>query len=296
MDGRVARFLGLAFGWPVLVATVLAVARIPLGSPVGLAAIALLYMPAPAVAALLVERRVVRERLAFPSGGDARAVARFFGLPVLAVVAVAVLLLTLTALFGNRLGFAPVGMLLPNMAALRAHLADLYGPDRAAQAQLPGSLALLVGVGVLGAVGAGWSINGILALGEEYGWRGFLWEAWRHHGVVRANLAIGAVWGLWHAPLIVQGFNYPGHTLSGVLVMIGFTTATSFLLTAIRERTGSVLPAAAAHGAINGVAPLLGLLSAGGDPRVSGIAGVLGWIALGLVAALLWLRLRPVTP
>jgi len=292
----VTRFLGLAFGWPVLIATVLALARVPLGSPVGLAVIALLYMPAPAVAALLVERRIVRERLVFPSGGDARTVLRFFGLPVLAVVAVAALLVALTVLLGNRLGFAPVGTLLPSVAALRAHLADLYGPDRAAQARLPGSLAALVVAGLLGAVGAGWSINGVLALGEEYGWRGFLWEAWRPAGAVRANLAIGAVWGLWHAPLIVQGFEYPGHPISGVLVMLGFTTAASFLLTAIRERTGSVLPAAAAHGAVNGTAPLLGLLIAGGDPRVSGFAGLLGWIALGLVSAILWLRLRPARP
>ena len=90
------------------------------------------------------------------------------------------------------------------MAEFRANLGIIYGAALAGQANLPDSLVLLFTFAFLSAAVAGWSINGLFALGEEYGWRGLLWEAWRPYGIVRANLAIGLVWGLWHAPLIFK--------------------------------------------------------------------------------------------
>ena len=292
MNANVTRFLAIAFGWPIFVAAIIAVAHIPLGSPLGIGIIALLYMPAPAVAALVVERRVVRARLHFPSGSDWRAIVWFFALPMVVVVSLAAALLLLTALLGNWFGLTAFGTVVTSIAEFRANLGVTYGAALAERANLPHSLVALFALTFFAAALAGWSINGLFALGEEYGWRGLLWEAWQRHGVVRANLALGVVWGLWHAPLIVQGYNYPGHPFGGVLLMICFTTAASFALTAIRELTGSVLPAAATHGAINATASLLTLMVAGGNPLLGGLLGVSGSLALGLVALPLWLAAR----
>jgi hypothetical protein len=55
----------------------------------------------------------------------------------------------------------------------------------------------------------------------------------------RAALLYGVAWGLWHAPVIVGGYNYPGHPVAGVLAMCGFTTAVALLQTAARLRTGA---------------------------------------------------------
>lgn len=55
-------------------------------------------------------------------------------------------------------------------------------------------------------LGLGATVNAVFAFGEEFGWRGYLlWELapW---GFWRASFAIGVVWGLWHAPIIVAGY------------------------------------------------------------------------------------------
>src|SRR4051812_6115547 len=127
MNANVMRFLAIAFGWPILVAVILAVAGISLGSPLGIGIIALLYMPAPAVAALIVERRVVRARLHFPSGNDWRVIVWFFALPMVAVVALAAVLLLFTSLLGNGLGLTAFGTVVTSLAEFRANLGVIYG-------------------------------------------------------------------------------------------------------------------------------------------------------------------------
>jgi membrane protease YdiL (CAAX protease family) len=290
MSTKAWTFLAMAYGWALAVGGALALLGIPLGSGAGLAVIALLYMPAPAVAALAVERRLVRSRLRVPRREGGRAVVRFFALPVLVVLAATGVLAAVTALLGNELRIPGVGVLAVDPESLRESLTALLGTEGAGGVRLPASPVATVIVAVVGGVLAGWTVNGLFALGEEYGWRGLLWEEVRPRGILAANLIIGAAWGLWHAPLILLGYNYPGHHLAGVAMMVVFTTAFSFVLTAVRELTGSVLPAAAAHGAFNGVAVFVTLAIPGANPLVGGPLGLLGCGALALVAVVLWFR------
>ncbi len=46
-------------------------------------------------------------------------------------------------------------------------------------------------------------------------------------GKWQAYLLVGTIWGVWHAPLIMAGFNDPGYPILGVLGMAGITTALS---------------------------------------------------------------------
>ena len=69
---------------------------------------------------------------------------------------------------------------------------------------------------------AGATINAIAAFGEETGWRGFLLKNLRDMRFFKAALIIGFIWGIWHAPLILMGHNYPQHPQIGVLMMIVF--------------------------------------------------------------------------
>jgi membrane protease YdiL (CAAX protease family) len=173
-----------------------------------------------------------------------------------------------TFVLGDLLHIAGVGTLVQSIPELKVMIARQYGTALANSANYPPSILVMFLIALLAGLVAGWSINGLFAFGEEYGWRGFLWERWKHLGVVRANIAIGIVWGLWHAPLILQGFNYPGYPVAGVFMMMVFTTSLAFILSAIRELTQSVIPAAATHGAINGVAGITVLLTAGANPLV----------------------------
>jgi membrane protease YdiL (CAAX protease family) len=65
--------------------------------------------------------------------------------------------------------------------------------------------------------------NTLFALGEELGWRGFLLPRLLPLGQWKAILVSGAIWGVWHAPAILQGHNYPDHPILGVFMMIVFT-------------------------------------------------------------------------
>ncbi|MBR6695016.1 MAG: CPBP family intramembrane metalloprotease, partial [Oscillospiraceae bacterium] len=62
-------------------------------------------------------------------------------------------------------------------------------------------------------------------------------------------------WGLWHAPLTCVGHNfgvdYPFFPFLGILMMCIMCASMSSFLTLLTKRTGSVFPAALAHGANN---------------------------------------------
>lgn len=288
----VARFLVLVLGWSCLVGAGLAVADVDLTSLAGTLVLALVLMPSPFVAAVVAEGGLRRERLALPRRG-ARSVLVYVLAPGVVVVASLALLVGLVAIGSHLLGPGPpLGAVATSGEQLVASATAALGGAAVEAAGYPPPLPVLLVAAVAGAVVAGWTVNGLVALGEEHGWRGLLWERWRHLGVVRANVLIGVVWGLWHAPVVVQGYNYPGAPALGVLGMVVFCTGASTALTALRELTGSVLPAAAAHGVLNGLAPLLLLLLPGASPVLSGPVGVLSAGAFAAVGAVLWWRVR----
>jgi uncharacterized protein len=87
----------------------------------------------------------------------------------------------------------------------------------------------------------------VIAFGEEYGWRGYLQSELFKVGRVRGVLLVGVIWGVWHWPLILMGFSYPGYPLLGlglsVLFLIGFAVVLGYSVL----RSGSVLLAAYLH-------------------------------------------------
>jgi membrane protease YdiL (CAAX protease family) len=87
--------------------------------------------------------------------------------------------------------------------------------------------------------------------GEEYGWRGYLQSELFKLGRVRGVLLLGAIWGAWHWPLILMGFNYPGHPLLGLLLMVFYCTAEGIVLSYAVLKSGSILLAAFLHAVDN---------------------------------------------
>jgi uncharacterized protein len=135
---------------------------------------------------------------------------------------------------------------------------------------------------------AGATINALAAFGEEAGWRGVLLGELAPLGFWKSSLVIGAVWGLWHAPLILQGHNYPQHPVAGVFMMIGFTMLLAPLIGYVRLRARSVVPAAVMHGTVNGIAGLSILVVAGGSDLSVGLTGLSGLLVLAAATALLF--------
>ncbi len=132
------------------------------------------------------------------------------------------------------------------------------------------------------------TVNTIPCFGEEFGWRGYLLMRLMPMGAGRAMVVTGAIWGVWHAPIILQGHNYPDHPVLGVPLMIGFCVLLGVVFGWLRLASGSVFAAAVAHASVNGPANTPLLFLRGRNDITTGITGLLGQaVMLGFVL-LIW--------
>ena len=295
---RVGLFYAIAFGGASLVAAGLWWVGPRVGEAASLiaqVALALLYMPLPLVAGLIVERRAGRTTLlaaerAALRGRFWRAYGRNAGWAV-GVMLLVLALGFLVAWAGGALGVPGAGHLVTTDDALLQRLRELY-PVLPAGVPLPG-LPVVVGSGLAQGLIAGVTINGVFAFGEEYGWRGVLADELRPLGRVAANVVTGVLWGLWHAPIILLGHNYGAEWAWGIPMMVAWTIPLSFILSWARETTGSVLAPSFLHGAYNGTIGLFVLLVAGGNVLIALPMGLLIVPVLALVAGALGFWRRP---
>jgi len=127
---------------------------------------------------------------------------------------------------------------------------------------------------------AGVTVNAIAAFGEELGWRGFLLKEFKDMHFFKASIIIGFIWGIWHAPLILMGHNYPQHPQTGVFMMIIFCILLGPIFLYITIKSKSVIAAAIMHGTMNATAGISIMFLDGGNDLTVGITGLTGFIAL----------------
>ncbi len=179
--------------------------------------VSLLVMLTPGVAALMTVRFVDRERRVWtrlgvvtPGGSPAR----ILGWAAVALgVCVAIVLVALPV--GALLGVYPADF--TGLSGLRAVVDEQLEAVGAPPLEVPVA-ALLVGQLVNVVIGA--VVNTVPALGEELGWRGYLFPRLLRLGTVPALVVSGVVWGVWHAPLLWSGWIVPA-VLDAVLVVRG---------------------------------------------------------------------------
>ena len=131
--------------------------------------------------------------------------------------------------------------------------------------------------------------NALYALGEEIGWRGYLFSLLGFETSLKNVLIVGVLWGLWHAPAtILLGFNYSVNRYLGVLLFTLFTTALTYPHLLITKVAGSVLPAASLHGAVNALWGFTVIASSLPKEQKEiflgiGVLGIVTWVILSLV-------------
>ena len=130
---------------------------------------------------------------------------------------------------------------------------------------------------------AGITINAVAGFGEELGWRGLLQKEFGYMGFWKSSAIIGVIWGVWHAPIILAGHNYPQHPLAGVLMMTLLTLLLSPIFSYVRLKANSVIAAAIIHGSLNATAGLSLMVVKGGNDLSVGVTGLAGFIVLALV-------------
>lgn len=148
-------------------------------------------------------------------------------------------------------------------------------------------------------------LNILNATGEEWGWRGYLVPKLSEKmSVVPTVLLSGVIWGLWHAPLTIlighnYGFGYAGYPFTGILAMCGFCIVMGTLFSYVSLRTRSCLPAAIAHGTLNGMAATGVVFISGVDavnpfvgPVPTGIIGGIGFIVAMVILIVIMVRLE----
>ena len=227
---------------------------------------------------------------------------------------------------GGALGLAiPLGMFAPMFAALimrlfvskegvkgslgllrswRYYLAALVVP-----AVFVTAVVLIVqalGLGEFAWSQAGWLVYLTLMLktlpnipftfGEEYGWRGYLLPRLLPLGEVKATLLVALIWGPWHVPFLLAGFNYPDVNFWLAFFVFLFTVvALSFAYTWFYvASSGSVLVVALLHQSNNTFADNFWqppLMSEGSQVAVSVVGGV---VLVALVVVVYGLLKRPV--
>ena len=121
----------------------------------------------------------------------------------------------------------------------------------------------------------------IFALGEEIGWRGFLWPLMRRRLTFLASTAIMfVVWWIYHAGLTFAGwYGFVGGIPAFTVALLGFVLYVGVLT----ERSRSIWPSVLAHGSWNAlVATYFSSSGAGGGPGFTGsryLLGEFGWVA-----------------
>ncbi|MHA7986023.1 CPBP family intramembrane glutamic endopeptidase [Rathayibacter sp. CAU 1779] len=132
--------------------------------------------------------------------------------------------------------------------------------------------------------------NALATVGEELGWRGSLLPSLRPLGTWPALILTGVIWGLWHAPIILLGYDFAQPNLFGVLMMVGGCLFLGILIGWLRLRSGSVWPSVFAHAGFNGAAGILTVLAAAGsspDPVIVGPLGFVPWTVMAVIAVAL---------
>ena len=174
---------------------------------------------------------------------------------------------------GVTYGPAVAALLLARLSGAPRAAADLLRRALPARRDLPSSIVILVvGIGaaalalaVVGVEGAEQldlvrAHGGLLAahlalqlvfvtLGEELGWRGWLLPMLATRTTrLRATVAVGAIWGIWHAPILLSGL------VAATMLMLG-TLGLSVIFTTLWVRAGHRLfTVMLAHASVN--APL----------------------------------------
>ncbi len=225
---------------------------------------------APAIASFIVRKWVTREGFGDAGLGLHLGQWRFYLVAWLLPFAVVAFIIAGALMFG-------LGK--PDFSMLRG-LARI-----APQAKIPHSLVGIVGYVIPLQLATTALVATPLLFGEEFGWRGYLQVRLFSRWPTLAAIATGLIWGLWHLPLILRGYEFPGDPAVATAVFCASTVLLSIVFGWLLRKSGSVWVTSLAHSATNAIGGSLTLLLFPDRSNLLflGYLGILSWIPLGLL-------------
>ena len=269
-------FVGLTFSFNYL----LVILYLALGGKwamPGSLIIATAYMFIPMIVAITVQKFICKEPLKEPLGISWRFnrwwLVAWFLPPIIAFATLGVSLLF------------PGVEYSPEMVGLLERFREVLPPEQLQQmeSQMATSPVHPIWIALLQGLIAGITINAVAGFGEELGWRGFLQREFGYMGFWKSSALIGVIWGVWHAPIILQGHNYPQPPVAGVFMMIGFCLLLAPIFSYVRLKAKSVIAAAVIHGSLNATLGLAIMTVEGGNDLIIGGTGLAGFIVLAMI-------------
>lgn len=242
--------------------------------------LAITYMPTPAIAAIITQRIIFKEKIRDLGFGKIH-IPAFVLFPIIGSLLLFTFVIAGSFIFGNLLKVPGFGYVTgDSLAAIKNLLGDVTLP---ANANVPPMFILITSV-FFSSLIAGFTINMLFALGEEIGWRGFLLNELKPLGFFKANLVIGVIWAFWHAPVILMGYNYPSNPVLGVFAMNFVTIPLAFMFSLARIKSNSVITSAVMHGIFNAFAAITIAVAIGANIFIGTALGILGFVAFSLAA------------
>lgn len=238
---------------------------------------AISYMFIPMVSAIIVQKYLYKEPLKKPLGISFKLnrwfLVAWFLPPIIAFATIGISLLFSGVEYSSE------------MAGLLERFRGILPPEQLQkmESQMATFPIHPIWIGLAQGLIAGITINAVAGFGEELGWRGFLQKELGYIGFWKSSALIGIIWGVWHAPIILQGHNYPQHPIVGVFMMIVFCLLLTPIFSYVRLRAKSVIAAAIIHGSLNATAGLGIMVVKGGNDLLIGVTGVAGFIALAVI-------------
>jgi len=175
-------------------------------------------------------------------------------------------------------GLATFGATPEDVAVLRARVASVPG----------GAFVALLVQGLL----LGPTLSLIGGLGEELGWRGFLYRELEPLDFWPRTAVTGLLWGIWHLPAVLLGYGYPHHPLLGCALLLGLTQILAPIYGRLRERSGSVFVPAVFHGTSSATSVVAVAFVGGGSELATGFTGLSGLAASALAGGVFLLATR----
>jgi len=139
-------------------------------------------------------------------------------------------------------------------------------------------------------------LGSVITIGEEFGWRGYVQgKLIRRFGLNRGLILLGIIWGYWHLPIGLMGWNFPKHLVVGALILTPISTIfLGIYLGWLYLRSKSIWMPTLAHAASNLAATLLfGELIMQRDDIILQLAFITIW---GIVAGLCLISLNRKKP
>jgi len=136
---------------------------------------------------------------------------------------------------------------------------------------------------LLEAMVAGLSLNALLALGSEIGWRGFLMQQLQKLHFFRKTLYIGLIWGIWLVPYVMDAAMNLFFVFKALLIIL-YAILSSFFLNYIRLKSESIIAVAIMSGTLSVLSVFDGVIYYFSNPFTSGLFGIAGIISFAVFA------------